>query len=73
MPDRVGLLPHARRVPAGQWFVFAGVVEPVEGEDPEEVRALALAALISNPRRMRHMAGIQAAAWAAVEERVEDA
>lgn len=47
------------------------VVEPVEGEDPEEVRTLARAALISNPRRMRHLAGIQAAAWEAVEARIE--
>lgn len=47
------------------------IVAPVEGEDPEEVRALALAALIGNPRRMRHLAGVQAAAWEAVEARVE--
>lgn len=47
------------------------IVAPVEGEDPDEVRALAQAALISNPRRMRHLATIQAAAWEAVEARVE--
>lgn len=43
----------------------------VEGEDAEIVRALRRAALISDPNQMRHLASIQAAAWAAVEERVD--
>lgn len=47
--------------------------EPVEGEDPDEVRALAQAVVITNPDRMRHLARIQAAVWAVVEARVGDA
>lgn len=49
------------------------IIAPVDGEDPDEVRAMAKAAIISSPSRMRHLAGIQAAAWATVQERVESA
>jgi hypothetical protein len=47
--------------------------EPVEGEDPDEVRALAQAVVITNPDRMRHLAGIQGAAWEVVRQWVEGA
>lgn len=49
------------------------IIPPVEEEDAAVVRSIAMAAILHSPERMRHMAGIQAAAWAAVEERVEDA
>ena len=42
-------------------------------EDAEIVRAMRRAALISDPNQMRHLSGIQAAAWSAVKERIEDA
>lgn len=49
----------------------AAIVEPVEGENRDVVRAIGQAAVIANPGLMRHLAGIQAAAWAAVEARVD--
>lgn len=48
------------------------LIPPVDGELEDEVRALAAAQIISNPNAMRALARIQAAAWAVVEERIED-
>jgi hypothetical protein len=45
---------------------------PRPGEDPEVVQSVATAAIITDPTAMRHLARIQAAAWAAVEARVEE-
>jgi hypothetical protein len=45
---------------------------PVTGEPAGQVRALWAASVIENPDRMRHLADIQAATWAVVEQRVED-
>lgn len=36
---------------------------PVEGEDPDTVRSLAISALVSDPNRLRHLAALQKAAW----------
>jgi hypothetical protein len=44
---------------------------PRPEEDPEIVRAIARAAIISDTAAMRHLARVQAAAWAVVEEWVE--
>jgi hypothetical protein len=47
------------------------ILPPVEGEDTEIVRSIARAEIIHSPNRMRHLAGIQAAAWEAVGPRIE--
>lgn len=44
---------------------------PRPEEDPDVVRAVATAAILTDPTAMRHLVRIQAAAWAAVEERVD--
>ncbi len=41
----------------------APVRPPVEGEDPATVRGLARSAVVADPDRMRHLAGITKAAW----------
>lgn len=47
-------------------------IPPLSCEDAAIVRNTARAAILTNPDRMRHLAVIQAAAWAVVQERVED-
>jgi hypothetical protein len=47
------------------------ILPPVEGEDQSAIRSMRHAAVITNPNVMRHLAGIQAAAWGAVEQRIE--
>lgn len=46
------------------------VIPVVEGEDAEMVRRLAALEIITSPIKMRHLAGVQAAAWEIVKERV---
>lgn len=48
------------------------VVSVRDGEDAAVVRSIEVARLLQSPERMRHLAGVQAAAWAVVRERVED-
>lgn len=48
------------------------VVSVRDGEDAAVVRSIEVARLLQSPERMRHLAGVQAAAWAVVCERVED-
>lgn len=44
---------------------------PVEGENPETVDSMAAAALVSDPDRMRHLAGIQTAVIKAVRKLID--
>ena len=48
------------------------LVQPLLGEDPEIVAALAKQSILTNPRKMRQLAAIQQAAWDVVEARVAE-
>ena len=48
------------------------LVQPLPGEDPEIVAALAKQSILTNPRKMRQLAAIQQAAWDVVEARVAE-